>query len=163
MTEPSSLPTGGRELDREVAEKVMGDIGWDFVIDGCSRHGRYFATIAEAEAQMERDAKRFRVGPVVLHGDVPDYSTSIADAFLVVERMREMGYSLVVMPYYNESWACFVKDYSGSVMGQYQWVGSQGDFVIADTAPLAICRKAIEIVAALATRAAAVPPPGATP
>lgn len=83
-----------RELDALVAEKVMGDVEWDVVIEGSSRAGLRCATREEAEAQKPQLAERYHVGPVVLHGDVPEYSTDIAAAWLVVEKMRQKGYSV---------------------------------------------------------------------
>ncbi len=73
----------GRELDALVAE-ITGEIAWDYVIEGCSRNGRRFPTREAAEES--RAKSKYFTGPIVLHDDVPDYSTEIAPAMDVLGR-----------------------------------------------------------------------------
>jgi hypothetical protein len=81
-------------LDALIAEKVMADIGWDIVIEGCSRGGRACPTLADAEKYREALSRHYHVGDIVLHGDVPCYSTDIAAAWRVVEKLRADGWTM---------------------------------------------------------------------
>lgn len=80
-----------RDLDRRVAEEVMGTPEYEVVIEGCSRAGPY-GSYEDAEKAIPALRKRYSVGknPIVYSG--PDYSTSISDAWEVVNKMRERGY-----------------------------------------------------------------------
>ena len=120
--------SAGRELDALVAEFVMGDVEWDVVIEGCSRAGLRCATREEAEAQKPKLAERYLVGPVTLHGDVPEYSTDIAAAWLVVE---ELGPKHMIT----------LRRTTG---GWWAHIGLVDEW--AETAPLAICRAALTAV-----------------
>jgi len=131
----------GRELDALVAERVMGDIAWDYVIEGCSRCGREFATVADAEAH--RANSRYLVGPIVLHSSVPAYSTDMNDAWRVVEKMREQQdvrfVNLQMTVYsYSRTYATFDSkawyDYTPET-----WAEGNGEYAT----PLAICRAAL--------------------
>lgn len=70
----------------------------------------------------------------------PHYSTDIAAAWLVVEKMREGRWKHFRIEYWVDSWAV-LQDY---IPGVAAW----GQSTRADTAPLAICRAALKAVAA---------------
>ena len=99
----------GRELDAEIAEKVMGQ-------------------------KMVTDAGN-RVG-------FPHYSTSIADAWRVVERMRERGWHVRVDA--TDAFAVRDAGIASNTCTMHENL-PDGGYVIqqADTAPLAICLAAL--------------------
>jgi hypothetical protein len=95
-----------RELDREVAERVMGmNLG---------------STPSQRDESMEF---------------VPDYSTSVDRAFLVVEKMRERGFKAFKLYQHPEP------------LPHTDWLAAfdmgGGPYIGADTAPEAICRAAL--------------------
>ena len=99
-----------RELDREVAEKVMG---W-----------RIPETWLYSE--MGHDGEVLR--------EVPLYSSSIEAAWLVMEKMREKGWSF--------GCSCIPTDDT--------WIANFGSiYISAPTAPEAICRAALAALAAV--------------
>jgi len=110
-----SLPAG-RELDALVVEKVMG-----------YRHHPWTQTIPEHWCRLP-------TGETCLFADLPHYSTSIAAAWEVVERLP---YRLVRIVREGGSWYCTVGDELNYPMFAP---------IRADTAPLAICRTALKAV-----------------
>jgi hypothetical protein len=128
----------GRELDEAVAI-ALGDISYDYVIDGTSRCGKTFATREEAAADMPRnEAKGWTCGPVLLHDHVPRYHDDIAAAWAVVElMMREHGccYTISARPLHGSA-----DGNAAQVVAEFFRGQSVKGFAIADTAPLAICR-----------------------
>lgn len=103
-----------RDLDREVAEKVMGE-HW------CREDYEQCATEGPCDVPCSAYIAR--------------YSTSIADAWLVVEAMREKGWWMY----------CELSD-KGAWVGYTTFGGiSKGDppGVLASTMPEAICRAAL--------------------
>ena len=140
-------PAGLRAIDAQVAEKVMG---------------HKLATLAEYEAEARRVwAKQpsclyfhglggfiayEEAGAVHVEPNVPAYSTDIAAAWRVVERLRERGWSVVVESHgKHREWTCWVQD------------DTENEPVMpdADTVQLAICLAAL--------RACGVEIPEATP
>lgn len=114
----------GRELDALVAEKVMGWIG----------------PIVWIEDEMGCDPYMFPPGVIVSERDndrmVPVYSTGIAAAWMVVDRMEERGWMARISREMG-SWNCrFVRpeDTAGYVFDEDA------------TAPLAICLAALRAV-----------------
>lgn len=106
----------GRELDALVAEKVMGrrpgpEFHWNF--------GTHVETT----------------------GGLPQYSTSIADAWLVVEKMFELGWCFD-LNLYSRYTAVFRKSYLPSRANTDSFEGKE------DTAPHAICLAALKAVSA---------------
>jgi hypothetical protein len=63
----------------------------------------------------------------------PRYSTDVAAAWLVVEKMREMGLRPILMPDWGHQWQVKVYRESEHIV-ETAWF---------DTAPLAICRAAL--------------------
>lgn len=83
MTGPDAQQErSGRGLDAEIAEKVMG---WKHA----HGHGRCFASAGFHRWQLPDETWR-------TEAEMPRYSTRIEAAWLVVERMREQGYSFEV-------------------------------------------------------------------
>lgn len=122
----------GRELDALVAERVMGwtlttpvDPACDFAV-GTKRDGT--------------DARRnFGRGPDGKEVSFPLYSTDIAAAWQVVEKLRADGYEVQVAAEPDprvSAYHCEIARLSDS--------GSTVEFD--DTAPLAICRAALAAV-----------------
>lgn len=106
----------GRELDALVAEKVMGESsGYTH-----SRDNDFVVTCSR-------------------------YSTDISAAWLVVEKLRDIGWSVAVCG--DNGWGCtFYKVHTnGSEYIWATWKESHGP-INADTAPLAICLAALEAV-----------------
>lgn len=106
----------GRALDALVAEKVMGEpVTW--------------LPTALSHRDPHQSGEVF--GAKGWHR-VPSYSTDIADAWLVVEKMRERGFVISATP------------------NQQSWCATFGaDSVWGETAPLAICRAALAAVEAV--------------
>jgi hypothetical protein len=102
----------GRELDSIVAEKVMG---WKW----------------NAESAWLGDSKWSRT-----HGDpwsfLPHYSTDIADAWAVVEKLREGNDVELKTLYWGKKTDWWVRLNSGFDVNTF-----------AETAPMAICKAAI--------------------
>lgn len=111
-----------RELDRDVAEKV---VGWRYREDD----GGFFAP--GDEWFVDQDGLRVECV------DLPTYSTSISAAWEVVEKMREIGFTYVQIE------ACFD--------GGWRVAFGLDPMAIvksANTAPLAICKAALAAVEA---------------
>jgi Phage ABA sandwich domain len=134
----------GRELDALVAEKVMGNVAWDVVIAGCSRGGRRCGTVAEAKEYRKALQKFYQVGAIVLHDTVSEYSTDIAAAWEVVEKMSDRFHWRIQSPF--EAGGLW---FAGlTPLGATGWNG-RPDYNIGDhSAPLAICLAALKAVGA---------------
>lgn len=117
----------GRELDALVAEKVMG----------LTRHDESYVT--ESIGKVLRFVWRDGCGDCVYSGDMflPRYSTNIADAWEVVER-------LVSTPGPNGDHHSVQVDYSGDAVVVIDENEDWQVSAIADTAPLAICLAALK-------------------
>lgn len=140
MTDPT-VSEPGRELDALVAEKVMGSCvhdwkedteteSWDRVYQ-CSRCGRraHFHYLDHLSG-----------GPV----DVEPYSTSIADAWKVVEKMADT-------PGPNGDHYTLSLWYSGvEAVAVFAEMEGWGGRATAETAALAICLAALAALEALA-------------
>lgn len=144
----------GRELDAALAERVMGlrvvHPAWPcgYYPDGCSIEIMHAAD----DENREPDSWHTELRPIhqVREGDpdnsdthtyrflcevVPAYSTDIAAAWLVVERMRALGWCVAINDRMDdpEPWWCeFATD--GYERGAQAW---------ANTMPLAVCRAAL--------------------
>ena len=99
-----------RELDAQIAEKIFGWVHIDkFTISGAWQLPGGFQRI-----------------------DCPHYSTNIADAWEVVEKMVELGHKVEIESCYNNTWRCgFTKDF----------VTNQCPYAL--TLPEAICKAAL--------------------
>lgn len=120
--EPMTDHQAGLELDALIAEKVMGYERWEEDLWVATSDG--FAD------------------------ELPHFSTDIAAAWEVVEKMRVQGVHLGVAPWGKDEWEAFEKmDHLNEAR---QWVSSRGDDCVhvfgVDTAPLAICRAALAAV-----------------
>ena len=118
----------GREMDALIAEKVMG---WDTVhfvkfADGTIPFG------ASPDMQKEADDGGFICST---NKEVPEFSTDIAAAWLVVEKMGLFGGTgcSLVGPLPGQKWHIHFGKISS-------------DSVIGDTAPHAICLAALKAV-----------------
>jgi hypothetical protein len=136
----------GRALDALIAEKVMG---WRW-----RRGAHYDVSSVPASQQQHLLAPGESVGEQpsgeftsIVEGDwppadgriiwnhMPEYSTDIAAAWLVVERMRADGWWPEVK--YLVDWDNAAKWYAACHRPPHQWSAT------AATAPLAICRAAL--------------------
>jgi len=134
----------GRELDAVVAEKVMG-FRWEewqtgrglYDQEGVKRGKRFHTNRLVFEEVPTMGVEAVPTRPL------PHYSTDIAAAWEVVERFRvePIGPRMVIVGCYdsaglgNNGIGCEIKD---GVGGSWQ--------AFADTAPLAICRAALQAV-----------------
>ena len=119
----------GRELDALIAEKVMG----------LTRHDESY--VAEGVGKVLRFVWRDGCGTCVYSGDMflPHYSTNIADAWAVVEK-------LVNTPGPNGDHHSVQVDYSGDAVVVIDENEDWQVSAIAETAPLAICLAALKAV-----------------
>ena len=119
----------GRELDALIAEKVMG----------LTRHDESY--VAEGVGKVLRFVWRDGCGTCVYSGDMflPHYSTNIADAWTVVEK-------LVSTPGPNGDHHSVQVDYSGDAVVVIDENEDWQVSAIASTAPHAICLAALRAV-----------------
>lgn len=115
----------GRELDALVAEKVMGwsgiDKKWDYETNESFLGGK----------TPDWDGRQFY--------EVPHYSTDIAAAWLVVEKLRTPNWEFQLDHTRFMIWHCRIETTAGE--GSASSDSSQGE-----TAPLAICLAALKAV-----------------
>ena len=126
MTRPA-----GRALDAEVAEKVMG-IHVDKVLRSVN---------VRDLPKVNQEFQAIGIPACC----VPNYSSSIADAWSVVERLKEQGCDVMVrwaaahanpLKLHQETWLCWIATSENKGFGDK-----------ADTAPLAICLAALKVKA----------------
>lgn len=128
MSEP------GKELDAEVAEKVMG-IPWRFALFGSSGRLRFLTT-------DDRYARAAGDEPVAAHQHhVPHYSTDIAAAMLVVEKLHR--HPVMILRFGKG------EGVPDSEVRQWHVDFSQHDAVMSDSLPHAICVAALKACASL--------------
>jgi len=111
----------GRSLDALVAEKVMGWTDWWVDREGPNATMKTFG---------------FPPGVTDTYSEPPHYSTDIADAWLVVEKLRKDGCPFLFGHNRNPHNGWFA-DFLLHPLVEY-----------ADTAPLAVCRAALKAVGA---------------
>jgi hypothetical protein len=115
----------GRELDALIAEKVMG---------------------IKHPITIHRDKTAYQWGSATDEWEfLPEYSTDIAAAWKVVEKL-----GLCVWPTEDAKWFAF-QDRFDSSYGEEYWFGGENflsRYVIADTAPHAICLAALKALEA---------------
>ena len=121
----SAVENMSRELDAEVAEKVMGH-GYRTFPNGALPNVKHW----------------FRKGDDRNYGAflLPYYSTSIADAWLVVEEMRKRGYGCAIFYHWQ---LC-----ETNPSCEFDWRDNNGNLRAIEesggTVPEAICRAALE-------------------
>lgn len=96
---------------------------------------------ADAVADFERDAELFGGHSRHCLAVVPEYSTDIVAAWLVVEKMRERGYE-----------PCVEAQSNGQLPGWQCWFGHMlydAGYAESDSVPLAICQSALSALASL--------------
>lgn len=131
MTKDEALALeAGRVLDLAIAEKVFG---------------LYVTSRPKADVFFyQRDNKNFDESKVVYESEVPHYSTDIAAAWTVVEKMHECDFTTQRMhrtggksSTTKGGWRVGLSDNE---------MGPDTAWCIADTLPLAICRCALQAV-----------------
>jgi len=137
-----ALPAGP-ELDALVAERVLG-IPPERWLSVCREQGHRTDDYEYDPSDGDESGWCYMCGVSVCEAQKcpPRYSTDIAAAWVVVEHLRER-WSLWVGPQsIGELWAC---EYTRSDQRQlFAFPGeSDGPFVTAETAPLALCRAAL--------------------
>lgn len=106
----------GRELDALIAEKVFGlKIEWEHYAAG------------SRPMVIEEDVRGNKMAP--------HYSTQIADAWLVVEKMKTNNYCFTLYDAYDPEWAALFSPRDAEL-----------NLAEAATAPLAICLSALKAV-----------------
>lgn len=132
----------GRALDALVAEKVMG-FRWRRPIQplliGYVHYAALLPLDAPADGRITTTPDDEALTACVRVIDaVPCYSTNISAAWLVVEKLREMGWANIsVSNFHAPEWGCTL------------WREPDSDYdewADAPTAPLAICRAALQAV-----------------
>lgn len=121
-------PTTGRELDVLIAEKVMGQTDLAH-LQGCYEE----STLPDGDGYEGFFCPRCKRSASDTGPCAPSYSSNIAAAFQVVERMNELRYSVSI--YSQGSWRVEFEDRTDNLT-EYRAFG--------DTLPLAICRAALE-------------------
>jgi hypothetical protein len=141
----------GPALNAEVAEKVMGLRFWK------EQRGEYALCYADADEPWLRHSFQTREHERARYSQVsaaeacrvgffvapPCYSSEIAHAWKVVEKMRELGYSWVRVEAEdppNDKVRPWIAGFHRPKSQDAYWRG-------ADTAPLAICRAALAALA----------------
>ncbi len=152
-----ALPAG-RELDALVAEKVMGYevkplSAWPDKYPSREDRSKLVRSVWMVRDAMnpicfiEGNPRSPKVGDSDGHWspcDIPSYSTSIAAAWEVVEKLTKIfGLTMTRLPN-DDSWEISI--YRLNEDGDY--MATADDIVSAATAPLAICRAALKAVSA---------------
>ena len=119
--------TAGRALDRTIAARVMGWQWFPYLMDPSD---------SVDGPPVCPPGVRVHVGTIE---EPPKYSTRIEDAWLVVEVMRERGWTFEFDNIAGESTATFWQSRGGS--GRWGRVYST-----TDASPLAICKAALSAV-----------------
>lgn len=138
---PSSEMTAGRELDALIAEKVMGVepmLSWQ-VMSLDERSSVFSGTKDECERWLESHAKLFpisayagyHVGAWKHH---PHYSTDIACAWQVVEKMRQLRYEFLLITVRSSEFEARF------------WSDNPTCKALTHAAPLAICLASLKAV-----------------
>lgn len=143
----------GRDLDALIAEKVMGWINCDPV----ARWDAY--AYGDPGDEWTRTSEEWCRGLGVaphsqsfsFHADYkrpfPRYSQSIVAAWLLVDRLKELGWSMGLdFDLDGEADVSFMHWVKESVLGGDYLTDGKSVSVIADTAPLAICLAALNAV-----------------
>lgn len=142
MTRPADAMPAGAELDRLVAEKVMG-WRWYAVRWTNGPAIRYLDRPKARQNKMGKPAKMIEQEADDSLRYVPKYSAEIASAWDVVERLRALGDpSVYVLADEDaevfDTWGCLVMNHE---TGE-----SVGGIGYGDTAALAICRAALKAI-----------------
>jgi hypothetical protein len=115
----------GRELDALIAEKVLGiPVRASEDAEGC-----YLPVTTHPDGGYYH-GHRGQIEKPILH-----YSTQIADAWLVVEKMKANNYCFTLYDGYDPEWAALFSPRDAKL-----------NLAEADTAPLAICLAALKAV-----------------
>ena len=136
MMENVDMMEAGRGLDALVAEKVMG------------------AQVSDNDP-LRGKGQPYCYWPDGRQGPPPRYSTDIAAAFEIVEKLRESDHwcCLDLHSNYSYAWEFILRvdeDHDPEAPHGGRKVSARG---IAETAPLAICKAALKAVAAQTTTA----------
>jgi len=83
-----------RELDAEVAQKVMGWVWWVHAGERSMHPGQRFLALDDGSGWVTSTISRPAKGDEPIHGNdsVPHYSTDISAAWEVVEHLRKDGW-----------------------------------------------------------------------
>ncbi len=131
MIDIDNMPAGG-EIDRLVAEKLMGWIYWDFKGDWNGPAGKTFFAVSDHFLTVY-DSKNTSIRYFTP-------SVCINDAWVVVERLRELSkislpYAPVGLEIGDGNYVCILWNITDKVISAH-----------ADTMPLAVCRAALKAV-----------------
>jgi len=130
----------GRELDFIIARDIMGwtyDEEWGQIVpQGHCKPSELWSEYEWSEKGYSRHPVGM-MGGVAYMGDKPhirEYSTDIADAWMVIEETRKRGWNPYIEGSIFGKWICMFQDiHSPNSTGR----------ILADTAPLAICLAAL--------------------
>lgn len=99
------------DIDKQVAEQVMGwtNVGrHDYKKENCGCGKNHIEFVDYRLPPKEKFHYRRKT--------IPKYSTNISDAWLVVEKMRELNYTITIKSYRDDWCCCFAmmqNDYYG--------------------------------------------------
>lgn len=130
----------GEELDKLICEKLDG---WRWVKNSKNANGWACNGLCGENCSKEEEFKKWNQDNKKFNGWVspstPHFSTDIAAAWEVVEKVRELGFDAIVVMHQDRIPYCqFVKPIDEDNIEEY--LGT------AETAPLAICRAALKAV-----------------
>ena len=133
----------GRELDALIAEKVMGRTSHIWSEHFALQKTVYCTICGTTKGKGKEDPY-----PFCQKDDIPHYSTQIADAWLVVEKLRKDGFYICLMNdgHDGQVWLSMHSENEGT------WdKGGQSDRLVAEidyveSAPLAICLAALKAI-----------------
>ena len=130
-----------REIDTRVAVEVMG-ARWE---DRTPKGRKKELLMIGGRGAAYDDGTEIHYYGTVGRETLPHYSTSIADAWLVVEKMRGLGWWLrLSSPFQDGS----LWNAGFTPAGTTGWNGTPDHNFASDTAPEAICLAALEAVRA---------------
>ena len=133
--------TAGRELNRRIAREVMGWLEWTGDGDWTPPVGQEKATMFTAAFPWDESVSVYEDGEEQMTFYF-EPSRKIADAWLVVEKMREQGYSVDInTTISNKGWYVVLSDDDGHE-------GDEGGTSL----PLAICKAALAAAGAAPLR-----------
>jgi hypothetical protein len=131
MTKDEIMKLEGRELDAAIAERLFG---WKWLEVESSAGG--LVRIFRHPELFVYGAWGPKEEPINYYDTLPHYSTDIAAAWLVVEKMQEKRNCLSL------TYGIFSGDFVFEWKAEFRMVPKDG-IAWADTAPLAICRAAL--------------------
>ena len=136
----------GRELDALVAEKVMGFVAAHIDTDESVKRWHSDEWFA-GDADLIAEIRQYRGAGIYSDHLLPHYSTDIAAAWQVVERMTATHRASVHhYPHVNNWWQCVLDIRDNKLRFPVERSHDGDEYANAPTAPHAICLAALKAV-----------------